>query len=51
MELRFLFMKNLQEKKVFRLERVDSKRNPADLMTKALSRRRIDEIMDLMVPY
>ena len=48
MELRHLFLKELQGTGVVRLERVASKKNPADLLTKILNKARIEEILDEM---
>ena len=50
MEIRHLFLKELQDADVIRLERITTSMNPADLMTKTLNQRRIVELMAIMMP-
>ncbi len=45
MQIRHLFLKELQDRGVVKLTRVASKANPADLLTKILSQQRIEEII------
>ena len=48
MELRHLFLKELQSTSIVQLMRVTSKNNIADLLTKILSQVRITEILNDM---
>ena len=48
MEIRHLFLKELQDRGVVKLTRVASKANPADLLTKILSQQRIEEVILFM---
>jgi hypothetical protein len=48
MELRYLFLKQLQREGVISVMRIPSARNPADLFTKILGWRRMEEILNVM---
>ena len=49
MELRHLFLKELQSTGIAQLMRVTSKKNTADLLTKILNQVRITEILNDMM--
>ena len=49
MELRHLFLKELQSTGIVQLTRVTSKKNTADLLTKILNQVRITEILNDMM--
>ena len=49
MELRHLFLKELQSTGIVQLVRVTSKKNSADLLTKILNQARITEILNGMI--
>jgi hypothetical protein len=49
MELRHLFLKELQSTGIVQLMRVTSKKNTADLLTKILNQVRITEILNDMM--